>query len=49
MSERDAVVAARPPLYQRAVARISAIDEGAIRRVAFCALLIGTASVLYVD
>lgn len=37
------------PFYRGLVRRLAAIDDGNILRVAFFALLIGTASVLYVD
>ena len=37
------------PLHQRIVEALAALDDGNILRVAFFALLIGTASVLYVD
>ena len=36
-------------LYQRAIDAMAAVEDGAILRVAFFALLAGTASVLYVD
>jgi hypothetical protein len=35
--------------YRRIVERIAAVDDGNILRIAFFALLLGTASVLYVD
>ena len=37
------------PFYRGLIARFAALDDGNILRVAFFALLIGTASVLYVD
>lgn len=37
------------PFYRRWVQRVADLDDGNILRVAFFALLIGTASVLYVD
>ena len=37
------------PFYRRLIDRIAAIDDGAILRVAFFALLAGTVSVLFVD
>lgn len=37
------------PFYRHLIARIAAIDDGNILRVAFFALLAGTLSVLYVD
>lgn len=37
------------PFYRGLIERIAAVDDGNILRVAFFALLIGTASVLYVD
>ena len=37
------------PFYRAVIRRIAAIEDGSILRVAFFALLIGTASVLYVD
>ena len=37
------------PFYRHLVDELAAIDDGSILRVAFLALLIGTASVLYVD
>lgn len=37
------------PFYRGLITRIAAMDDGNILRVAFFALLIGTASVLYVD
>lgn len=37
------------PFYRGMIERIAAVDDGNILRVAFFALLIGTASVLYVD
>ena len=37
------------PFYRGLIQRIAAVDDGNILRVAFFALLIGTASVLYVD
>ena len=43
---------ARPqegPFYRRLIEKLAAIDDGAILRVAFFALLAGTASVLFVD
>ena len=36
-------------LHRRWIDRIAAVDDGNILRVAFFALLFGTASVLYVD
>jgi hypothetical protein len=41
--------AARGPFYRRLIDRVAAIDDGNILRVAFFALLAGTASVLFVD
>jgi len=37
------------PLYRRLLQRLAAIEDGAILRVAFFAMLAGTAAVLYVD
>ena len=37
------------PFYRRIVSRIAAVEDGAIMRVAFFGLLLGTLSVLYVD
>lgn len=37
------------PFYRRLIQRVAAVDDGNILRVAFFALLAGTASVLYVD
>lgn len=37
------------PFYRGLIERIAAVEDGAILRVAFFALLFGTASVLYVD
>ncbi|WP_291364113.1 ATP-dependent Clp protease proteolytic subunit [Devosia sp.] len=37
------------PLHRRLIERAAAVDDGNILRVAFFALLLGTASVLYVD
>ncbi|HTO28093.1 MAG TPA: ATP-dependent Clp protease proteolytic subunit [Devosia sp.] len=37
------------PFYRRLIERVAAADDGNILRVAFFALLLGTASVLYVD
>lgn len=37
------------PFYRRLIERFAAVDDGNVLRVAFFALLIGTASVLYVD
>ena len=37
------------PFYRRFVERVAAVDDGNVLRVAFFALLLGTASVLYVD
>jgi len=37
------------PFYRRAIERFTAVEDGNILRIAFFALLIGTASVLYVD
>ncbi len=41
--------AQRPSLYRRFLQAAERVEDGAILRVAFFALLIGTASVLYVD
>jgi hypothetical protein len=37
------------PFYRGLIARVAAVDDGNILRVAFFGLLLGTASVLYVD
>ncbi|WEK04295.1 MAG: hypothetical protein P0Y65_19290 [Candidatus Devosia phytovorans] len=37
------------PFYRRAIERLAAVDDGNILRLAFFALLAGTASVLFVD
>jgi hypothetical protein len=49
-SEANARVTPEPgPFYRRWVQRVADLDDGNILRVAFFALLAGTASVLYVD
>ncbi|KQX38894.1 hypothetical protein ASD04_09620 [Devosia sp. Root436] len=49
-TEANARAATRDsPFYRRLIESIAAIDDGNILRVAFFALLAGTASVLYVD
>lgn len=48
-TEANARKASNAPFYRGVIERIAALEDGNILRVAFFALLAGTASVLYVD